>query len=204
MRNNFNEEWRVFPENDNYAISNMGKVKRIIANRKGIKINRILKPGLNVWGRQCLILCKNGKTKPYTIHRLVARTFIGERPKGYEINHIDGNKVNNCIDNLEYVTPKENMRHARKTKLIDDEGEKSSNSKLKEKDIFNIFQLYCKTSLNVTDIAKIYGISTSQISRILTGKKWKHLKLPFIFKRLSYRKNKVNLDNYKLIQKVTA
>ncbi len=64
-------------------------------------------------GYHCVALRKDGKVKVYRIHRLVAETFIGSAPsEEYQINHIDGNKANNSVDNLEWVTPKENTHHA--------------------------------------------------------------------------------------------
>jgi hypothetical protein len=56
--------------------------------------------------------------KGYQVHRLVAETFIGPIPPLYVVNHKDGNKSNNSTENLEIVTQMENMRHARRTGLI--------------------------------------------------------------------------------------
>jgi len=57
-------------------------------------------------------------TPDYRVHILVARAFLGERPKGYIINHIDGNKLNNCLENLEYRTQSYNIYHANKLGLV--------------------------------------------------------------------------------------
>jgi hypothetical protein len=56
-------------------------------------------------------LCKNGKCKSYFVHRLVALTFIDNMRNLPQINHIDGNKQNNCVENLEWVNRSENIRH---------------------------------------------------------------------------------------------
>lgn len=59
-----------------------------------------------------ITLSNKGRNKMFTVHSLIALTFIGERPHGYQVNHKDGDKHNNNADNLEYVTPSENGLHA--------------------------------------------------------------------------------------------
>lgn len=99
------EVWKDVPEYEGlYKVSNMGRVY-------GIKRNNILSPAPNEKGYMYVVLCKNNKMKSFRVHRLVAKTFLGDF-KGMEINHIDGNKKNNELSNLEYCTHKENMSHA--------------------------------------------------------------------------------------------
>lgn len=66
----------------------------------------------NLDGRPIISLYGKGRSKTYLVHALVASAFIGKRPKGYDVNHKDGNKLNNYIDNLEYITSAENKYHA--------------------------------------------------------------------------------------------
>jgi hypothetical protein len=73
---------------------------------------KYLKPYLNTKGYPSVSLNKGGKKKTTPVHVIVAQAFLGDRPNGFHINHIDGNKENNHIDNLEYVSPKDNMRHS--------------------------------------------------------------------------------------------
>lgn len=104
-----------------YQISNYARVKSLKRKRPGdgyILKERLLKPGLMKVGYYSVALWKNCKQKTFHIHRLVAKYFI-PNPKGKrEVNHIDGNKTNNLLSNLEWVTPKENCRHAQKTGLV--------------------------------------------------------------------------------------
>lgn len=72
---------------------------------------------LSQWKNAYGYLCVKVNNKIITIHRIVAKCFLGECPKGKQINHIDGDKLNNVPENLEYVTPKENIRHAIKLGL---------------------------------------------------------------------------------------
>lgn len=80
---------------------------------------RILKYSVNPKGYRIVRLCNNKVQKNYTIHRLVAENFIFNPENKPQVNHIDCNKQNNCVDNLEWVTNKENRIHAIKNGLID-------------------------------------------------------------------------------------
>lgn len=105
-----------------YQVSNLGRVKSIQyfnhKNNKAYTRNRLLKPIINEKGYARVDLFKNKKSKRVRIHRLVAETFIPNMYNLPEINHIDGNKQNNCIDNLEWCTHKHNMKEAYKLGLV--------------------------------------------------------------------------------------
>lgn len=94
-----------------YEVSNFGRVRSLEYKGKKRKEPLILSGGDNGTGYLQVILCKNSIYKHLYIHRLVVEAFIGRIPKGYEINHIDENKKNNCLSNLEIVTRKQNMNH---------------------------------------------------------------------------------------------
>lgn len=88
-----------------YAISDRGRVK-------SLKSGRVLKPGINSNGYELVVLCKNGKQKNYTVHRLVAEAFIPNTDNLLQVNHIDECKTNNDVSNLEWVTASQNMKHS--------------------------------------------------------------------------------------------
>jgi hypothetical protein len=94
-------------EESNYEVSNLGEVRNI--NTKQIKK---LHPGGTSAYLMVQIYLINGKRKNYLVHRLVAKYFIDNPFNKEQVNHIDGNKLNNNFANLEWVTPKENMKHA--------------------------------------------------------------------------------------------
>jgi hypothetical protein len=107
-----NEEWRnVVGFEGVYSVSNLGRVRRNIGNC-GTQAGRILifvfRPG--GYHGVCLQLRKKNKSK--VVHRLVSDAFLGIRPDGLQCNHKDGIKTNNRVENLEYVTPSENMLHS--------------------------------------------------------------------------------------------
>lgn len=108
------------------------------------------------------------------VHRIVYETFKGEIEDGNEINHIDGDKQNNNIENLESVTKSINQKHKYKNwdKKID--GENNPMSILKESDILEIYELIRKGISNF-DISEKYNIHDRYVSLIRSGKRWKHL-----------------------------
>ena len=104
------------------------------------------------------------------VHHLVALAFIGTRPYGHQVNHIDGNKKNNKPNNLEYVTCAENILHARAVLGVGiQRGESNGNSKLGKADIQSII----KDERLQRIIAADYGVTQSTISKIKRGASWR-------------------------------
>lgn len=115
MDNNIEtEEWRDIEGYEGlYQVSNCGRVKsldRYVTTKKGIMFykGKILRPGKDRGGYLYVILGKDTKRTTFSIHRLVWTAFNGQRPEGMQINHIDEDKSNNAIENLNLMTPKEN------------------------------------------------------------------------------------------------
>lgn len=104
------EKWEICTENSNYEISNLGKVRNA-------KTKKELIQGNNGHNYKNVMLYNKGKSKMCYVHRLVALAFIENSENKPQINHKDGNKYNNCVDNLEWVTPQENLKHAIKNGL---------------------------------------------------------------------------------------
>lgn len=103
-----------------YQISNMGNVRSLdrfdgIRNLRGQSI----RPNSKRNGYLQVGLRRDSKRKWTTIHRLVATHFIDNPENRPQVNHIDGNKLNNTVDNLEWATPAQNLYHARKNNLIE-------------------------------------------------------------------------------------
>lgn len=107
------EEYRTVLENPRYEVSNLGNIRN-----KETGWN--LKPQLTNTGYHRVCLTNDdGSHHSYQVHRLAAHAFFNQDDiQGLEVNHKDGNKINNDIDNLEWVTPSENVRHAFETGLI--------------------------------------------------------------------------------------
>ncbi|KKK95603.1 hypothetical protein LCGC14_2671120, partial [marine sediment metagenome] len=110
------EEWRPMFDNQ-YEISSHGRVRRGRVRRGRVFVHgsyegRLMQPVLNFHGYLRLTISAYNKSLTFTVHALVAWAFLGPRPLKKQINHKDGNKQNNHANNLEYVTARENIRHA--------------------------------------------------------------------------------------------
>ena len=152
-------------QDSTYYISEQGK----IYNRK---TKRFLKGSLDKNGYLRFKL--NGKN--VSIHRMVLETFKPiENMNLLEVNHKDGNKLNNHLDNLEWVTHRQNMEHTIHIKLSEkcsNKGIKNGNSKLTEEQVRNIR----KDKRIYSEIAKDYGIVKSTVSAIKNYKLWSEVK----------------------------
>lgn len=119
------EEWRaVVGHEDRYEVSNLGRVRSLRFTKKFHKAYDpskflILKESLNHAGYPRHSLRQSPtKRQPWSVHQLVAQAFLEKlNPNQTQVNHKDGNKLNNRVDNLEWVTPHENVIHAMRTGL---------------------------------------------------------------------------------------
>lgn len=118
------EEWRIVTKYPNYKVSNLGRVKslqreRIIGDNKYIQKERLLKKPIDAKGYHYVRLYNERGFKNIKIHRLVAEAFL-DNPNNYPcVNHIDSNRTNNVVTNLEWCTYKQNMEHAVKNHRFD-------------------------------------------------------------------------------------
>lgn len=172
-----------------YEVSNTGKVRGLdrflpFKNKSGGRTTkgRVLKPHDNGSGYYYVSLYLNGKKKNKLIHRLVAECYL-ENPHNKEtVNHKDGDKGNNHVGNLEWLTQRENNAHALLNGLTP-MGEDRSNSKLRDYEIEEIRRLYnspenkgkkyLPRKYSQSNLAKMYGVSFQHISDIVNGKRRK-------------------------------
>lgn len=104
------------------------------------------------------------------VHRLVAEKYIPNEGNKPQVNHKDGNKSNNCVDNLEWVTNQENRNHAVKNGL-QVSGERCSYSKLTKSQVSFIRE---HTEITSTEMAKVFGVSRTTINDIRQHRSWKY------------------------------
>ena len=172
-----NEKWKpVFGYEDHYEISNLGNARRISANN-GTYVGKQLKQYENKgYKRHCY--CVNNQPKYHSVHRSVWQSFNGEIPPHLQINHKNGIKDDNRLENLELMTPSENTKHAYQVLGIPGKknpcpGSKNGRAKLKEDDAPKIRRLYSE-GLSQQRIADLYGVNQTNISSIVRGIGWKH------------------------------
>lgn len=156
--------WKTIEEYPNYEINTDSTIRRI-------KSKRILKQdGTSPYFRVTLWI-KN-IPKHQSVHRLMAKAFIPNPENKAQVNHIDGNKKNNNIENLEWATISENSKHAFDLNLRTGRpGEKNSNSVLTMKAVLDIIEQR-KNNVPCCVLAKKYGVSANHISRVASGKRW--------------------------------
>lgn len=100
-----------------YQVSNLGRVKSL-GNGRTCKTSRILKFIKTKVGYLYVQLCKDGKRKGFRVNRLVAEAFIPNTDGKPEVNHIDEDKANNSVENLEWVWPKDNINHGTRNERV--------------------------------------------------------------------------------------
>ncbi len=180
------EIWKdVLNFSGRYEVSNLGQVRSVerrvnvaIKNQTFILIKSIiLKQYIDEYGYYGITLGfrLNGKTKSKrkTVHRLVAEAFIDNPQNLAQVNHIDGNKKNNSVSNLEWVTNEENIRKGVELRLFQ-YGEKHHAVTLTKTQVKEIRQKYIPMVYSSLKLAKEYGVSKPTILNIVKFKTWKY------------------------------
>lgn len=115
-------------------------------------------------------LSKHNTPSKHLVHRLIAKTFLGLRPDSdLEVNHIDGNRHNNRVDNLEIVSHQQNIDHSVATGLKNDYGEKHAHAKLTNQQAADIRDMW-KRGVKQKDMAEMYGVHKQVICNIVNYK----------------------------------
>lgn len=159
---NHDDEWREHPRFPGFRISMHGQVR-------GLK-GWVLKPETVAGGYQRVRL---NDGKKHLVHVLVAETFIGPKPQGYQVNHKDGVTSNNAVANLEYATPSANVRHSldvlgRKRAR----GSRNGASRLTEEQVAQIRAAFEAGGVTRTALAVKYQVARSTVGRIISGAYW--------------------------------
>ena len=152
------ENWKEVIGFPDYEVSDRGRIR---VRETGA----IVKQHQNNYGYNTVVMYADGEGKSKGVHRIVASAFIGLPNDGEQVNHKDGNKTNNSLDNLEWVTQAENLRHSRNVL-----GNKCGGEKRKRESIRLNLRLF-RVSLNMTqeEFASEIGISRAMYSLIEKG-----------------------------------
>ena len=160
------ENWKEIKNGNYYQISNLGNVRSL--NYKNTGLTKILKQSNHKDGYKIISIYFNKIRKTVRIHRLVANAFIENIYNKSEVNHINGIKDDNRVENLEWCTHSENIIHSYKMGLqVGLKRTNNPNSKITEKQINEIVN----SSLTQRELAKIYNITQSNVSYIIRREK---------------------------------
>ena len=163
------ETWKPIPLFEGYEVSDTGEVRsfRSLNGRGELrKTPRPLKIKAGPYKR--VGIYRDSKLFAVTIHSLVLSAFVSARPDKKECNHKDGDKYNNNLSNLEWVSKKENIIHSRMVlgKVI---GENNPHAKLKYKDVKWIRD---NPKMKLADMAKVLSVCISTVERVRNNKNW--------------------------------
>lgn len=217
--NHQGEEWKTIPSFPNYEASSFGRVRRAVTNKYHPKPRMLRCSPEKRTGYPKATMFRDSKRYSMHVHRLVTEAFIGPCPFGWVVNHLDANRSNNHIDNLEYTTPLGNVRHAKalgrmptgddhparkrpETRPRGDShysrarpeclargdrngsrvhrermprGESHKRSKLNNNAVRAIRDCYATGKFRLVDLAVVWGVHVTQISRIVRRSTWAHV-----------------------------
>ena len=163
------EKWKVIEGFSKYLISNTGRVKNIVELRD-------LKFYNSKGYSKIELVNDSNQDKKVFVHRLVAINFIPNPSNKPQVNHIDGNKKNNRVENLEWCTQSENMKHAFKTGLsVSLKGEDAFNSKMTDDKVLLLREMYDSGEFLLRELAEEFNIGIASVWNIVNRNTWKHI-----------------------------
>lgn len=179
------EQWKAVVEFESfYEVSSLGRLRSLdrITDSGQFRKGRIRKGFSYVNGYIMVKLYLSGGYTNKYMHRLIAEAFVyNPSPSEFDtVNHIDGNRANNDISNLEWCTQKQNIQHAWETGLIPpsiNNGEKNVHSKLTENDVLEIRRLYIPYSkeFGTRQLSERFGVTAKTTGRIIRKELWKNI-----------------------------
>lgn len=169
------EIWKPCVQDSRYVVSNLGRIRRVVATYRHPVTDECVKPILNSNGYLTVKFYQNGKICNYRVHQLICRAFHGDPlPYQTDVNHIDNDRTNNCADNLHWCTRKENL-HWGKQQGRDNCGERNGQAKLQPDQVREIKRLLQETTMNHAAIGALFGVGDGAVQLINVGKRWKHI-----------------------------
>lgn len=165
-----------------YEVSSLGRIRTIereivLPSHRYLKKQKLLTQFKDGRGYLHVKLYNGkGKCKSITSHRIVALGFLDNPSNLPEINHIDGNKHNNNLNNLEWISRSDNIKHAYLTRDPQTyKGSGNKNSKLKEEEVVKIREEYKKGKITYKDLSKKYNVGITLVGYIIKNQVWKHV-----------------------------
>lgn len=162
-----NEVWKVIESASGYSVSSLGRIRN---DQTGL----VMKERRNPEGYCFAALRSLGRRRDVSVHRLVAAAFIDNPEDKPCVNHIDGNKSNNSVNNLEWCTKSENSKHSFAVGLQSTVGELHPRAKLGEAKV-RVMRRCAELGLRNIDIASWFGVNPITASAAIHGRNWGHV-----------------------------
>lgn len=166
------EEWKPIRGYEGlYEVSNIGNIRRVGFGRLRTcsRIGPIKTRKTGRAGYWYVNLCRDGITKTFLVHIIVAKAFLGDAPFGMEVNHKNGNKDDLSVGNFEYLTHANNRKHAQEVLGLY-RGERQALSKLTSDKVQTIRRM--AVGHTQQEIATMFGVTQASVSNIINRKTW--------------------------------
>lgn len=160
-------EWKQVPGFPMYSATKNGDVK-------SSRYNRVLKPLKNIMGYHRVNVYNGKIRKTKSVASIVLETFVGPRPNGHQAAHLNGNQIDNRLENLRWVTFKENIRQRNEHGSC--EGERNGWAKLTNQSalaIFRLCKIYGEDFLDLKALGYCFGVNESTVRNVVSGHRWK-------------------------------
>jgi len=170
------EIWKdVIGYEGTYQVSSMGRVKSLKSGKR--RHGRILRGQRDKDGYLRVGLCRDGERKSFMVHRLVLEAHVGPTPTPeHEVNHRNGDKTDNRVENLEWVTHQQNCNHAYRILAIDiHAGEANGHAKLTDEKVIAIRELWAAGEHTQTELGEMFGVAQCTISNVVLRQTWQHV-----------------------------
>lgn len=164
------EFWRAIEDYPDYEVSHLGRVRRVTRARNA-PAGALLSTNARRNGYPSVDLCRAGIKRTLLVHRLVATAFLGQPAAGQIVNHRNGDRQNNRVENLEWTSSSGNVQHSYDIGLSDARGERNGAAKLTNEAVLAIRA----SSERAPTLAARLGVSRSTVRAIRARRTWAHL-----------------------------
>jgi hypothetical protein len=175
------ECWKDIPDLQGYQASSLGRIRRcgllkVLKDGRSLKLGKkVLTSSTSRNGYKRVRITHNRKTKGYLVHRLVALAFLGNNKGKPYVNHIDAIKHHNYVENLEWVTAKENTQHAISLGIHKVRGEDNGTALYKDEEVLSLIKTLTDSTIPLEAVAIEHNMTLGMVKHVNYCRTWTHL-----------------------------